>query len=144
MHRKSDVSHTPRRRPVASHQRLTAQALELSVAAPQVVAERLTRLALSPLNPSLRDHDEFMRMGSEKVEAFQQSWMAMWSQAWQAQLDVIDSVSKASVALAKGQGPDAGELMMAMPGAAAQVLSAGLAPVHGKAVANARRLKHKP
>ena len=49
------------------------QATDLAVAAPQVVAHRLTRMAMAGANPSARDRREFTRMVSEKQTAFQQS-----------------------------------------------------------------------
>ena len=41
------------------------QATDLAVAAPQVVAHRLTRMAMAGANPSARDRREFTRMVSE-------------------------------------------------------------------------------
>lgn len=140
--------HVTRRRAAAprlnthqrAHQRLADQTLELSMAVPQVMAERLTRMAFSGLNPSKRDHDEFVLMGSEKVLAFQQSWAAMWAQAWQSQAALADSLTRSSLAMVSGRPGEASDLLLQVPGAAAEVLSAGLAPLHGKTVANARRL----
>jgi hypothetical protein len=50
--------------------RIGTQAAELLVAAPQVVAHRLGRMALSGPRPSVNDRREFHRMGAEKVAAF--------------------------------------------------------------------------
>ena len=76
------------RRTHASVQNLATKSLELSLAAPQVVAQRVTRMMTAGPNPSARDQQEFMRMGNEKVIAFYESWVGMWSQAytsyWQA------------------------------------------------------------
>jgi hypothetical protein len=103
---------SPRRTAV---QRLATQAMELSLATPQVMAHRLTRMAMAGPVPSARDQREFSLMGQEKVQAFQQSWVAMWMQA------------------------------LITPLQPAKVLAAGMAPVHTKALANARRLsKRKP
>lgn len=124
-------------------QHLTTQAIELSMAAPQVVAQRLTRMAMAGINPSQAHHDEFMLMGSEKLLAFQQSWMAMWDQAWRAQVALAESLTRGSLALASGGNAlddHPAQVLMQMPDTAARVLSAGLAPVHGQAMANARRL----
>lgn len=139
-------AHVTRRRAASrnrTHQRLTHQAIELSVAAPQVMAERLTRMAFAGLNPSRRDHDEFLLMGSEKVLAFQQSWAAMWAQAWQSQVALAQSLASSGLALASGRPAEASDLLMQVPDAAAKVISAGLAPVHGKAVANVKRLSRQ-
>ncbi|MCH8179995.1 MAG: hypothetical protein IIA02_09475 [Proteobacteria bacterium] len=120
-------------------QRLATQAIELSVAAPQVVAQRLTRMALAGLNPSTEHHDELVRMGSEKVQAFQESWLAMWAQAWQSQLALAESVARSSLDMLVGRDHPASVLMQ-VPTEAAEVLSAGLAPLRDKAMDNARRL----
>lgn len=108
-------------------QRLAAQAVELSLAAPQVVAQRVARMARGGAAPSTADRREFARMGSEKVAAFWQSWFAMGMVAWQ------QSWRLWSGAAGFGRLPDA----------AGRVLVAGLAPVHGRAVANARRLRRR-
>ena len=63
---------------------LARQAAELAVAVPQVIAHRLTRLALAGPAPSARDRQEFRRMGAEKAAAFAESWNAMAQQALEA------------------------------------------------------------
>lgn len=112
---------------------LAAQAAELAIAVPQVVAHRMTRMALAGAQPSARDKREFQRMGQEKVLAFWQSWFAMgwavtssWQRAWLAWL----------------QG--ARVPMLATLPALAAVASRGLAPIHRRATANARRLAATP
>jgi len=90
-----------------------AKAAELCLVAPQVVALR-----------SLRTHDarEMQRMGTEKVQAYWESvnamtlaasryWWTAWTSPWSA---------------AAG---------------ASRILEQGLAPVHRRASANARRLR---
>lgn len=132
---------TRRRRSAASS--LAAKAAELYVAAPQVVAHRLARIVRAGSAPSARDRQEFARMGTEKVTAFYQSWAAMWAQAMQAQWQLAQAWSALPMKIAMGRraplhGP-LGESRRAMTG----VLSAGMAPVHAKAVANARRLSRR-
>ena len=56
---------------------LATKSAELAVATPQVVAHRLTRMALGGGNYSDQDLKEFARMGSEKQVAFLASWNAM-------------------------------------------------------------------
>lgn len=96
-----------------------AQWAQIAIAAPQVVAHRLTRMALAGPTPSARDRREFHLMGAEKSAAFVESWAAMWMQLWTAQQR-----------LAFGW-------MQALAG----VLGHGVAPVRRRAVANARRLR---
>ena len=49
---------------------LIAKAAELAFAAPQVVAHRVTRMAIAGPSLSERDRKEFQRMGAEKTAAF--------------------------------------------------------------------------
>jgi hypothetical protein len=97
------------------------QLAELGVAAPQVMAHRLSRLALAGPVPSARDQREFAGMWMEKPLALMQAWQAMALACWQLPL---------------GWG-------MGSPGFAFQVLDRGLQPVSRRVVANARRLSRK-
>jgi hypothetical protein len=126
---------TPRRKSNPG-QRLATQLGELAVAAPQVVAQRVMRMAAAGAQPNARDRREMRLMGDEKMLAFQQSWMAMWAQGWQSQVALTQSMMTGALTPWSG-GHRAAD-------AAARVLSAGMAPIHGKAVANARRLARKP
>jgi hypothetical protein len=101
-----------------------ARAAELSLAAPQVVALR-----------SLRMHDsrEMQRMGSEKVLAFWESLNAMGLQMAKANQEY------ALFAMRQWWSPWMTPWQVAA--AAGKVLEKGLAPVHRRAVANARRLR---
>ena len=98
--------------------KLAQHATELMVAAPQVVAHRLTRMAQAGHTPNARDRAEFQRMGAEKMAAFWESWQAMGLQAMMAwNLPWWQSGSAWTTLMARG-----------------------LAPVHRRAVANAKRL----
>lgn len=121
-------------------QRLAVQALELSLAAPQVVARRVGRMARGGAAPSAADRREFAKMGTEKVAAFFESWAAMAALGFETQARLW----QAWLALASGASP-ASTLREAQrsTGAVSRMLSAGLAPVHGRAVANARRLARR-
>lgn len=105
--------------------KLARQASELALAVPQVMAHRLARMALAGPMPNARDRREFHAMGQEKVHAFWQSWFAMgWAMVEAMQQSWIAILQGARVPLIDTQ----------------HVLSRGLAPVHRKATANARRL----
>jgi hypothetical protein len=105
--------------------RLARQATELAVAVPQVMAHRLTRMALSGPVPSARDRREFHGMAQEKVHAFWQSWFAMgWGMVQATQQAWMAVLQGARVPLLDTQA----------------ILSHGLGPVHKRATANARRL----
>lgn len=120
--------------PKAKRSRSTPAALklaELSFAAPQVIAHRLTRMALAGTTPNARDKKEFTGMVAEKQVAFAQSWMNMFAEGlrWQQQLALsmwLPATSRQRSAQAKK--------------AATRITAAGIAPIHRKAVANAKRL----
>jgi hypothetical protein len=116
-------------------QHLATQLGELAVAAPQVVAQRWLRWAAAGAQPSEHDRREMRLMGDEKLQAFQQSWVAMWTQAWHSHAALTQGMITGELSAWSG-GHGAAE-------AAARVLSAGVAPIHGKAVANARRLARR-
>lgn len=131
------------------------QMAEMALAVPQVVAHRVARMALAGHSPSARDRREFHLMGAEKAAAFYESWWAMGMQLWAAQQQVAASLLRqawspwwAMPLAAAGRGRRrAGPLShhAAHPIAqAGAVLTKGLAPVHRRAVANARRLARTP
>lgn len=119
--------------------RLLRQSAELAFAAPQVVAHRTARMAAHGAQPSERDRAEMLLMGSEKVQAFCESWIAMWGAAASAQWAWGSALAQVSTAALQGKSPPPSALRAAQA-ATHRVLAAGLKPVHGKAVANARRL----
>ena len=90
-----------------------ARAAELSLIAPQIIALRC-----------LRTHDqrEMQRMGTEKVQAFWESMGAMGLQMAKANWSLWMTPWQAAAAASK-------------------VVEKGLAPVHRRAKANARRLR---
>lgn len=102
-----------------SANRLVRQMNEIAWAAPQVVAQRVARMATAGPKPSARDRREFSNMGLEKVAAFQQAWLAMGATALRASATAWMNPFAATMA----------------------VLNAGVAPVRRKAVSNARRLR---
>lgn len=123
--------------------RMGKQATEVMLAAPQVVIHRLGRM--NTARPSARDRRELQLMSSEKIAAFGESWNRMavqmlkanqqmaqaWTSAWSLPLGITSSAAaRKSFLRAAAQ----------MQGATLQVLASGLAPVHRRATANARRL----
>ena len=60
--------------------------MELGLAAPEVIAQRLLRMALAGSSPSASDREEFSRMSAEKVSAFYESWNGMFLAAYRANL----------------------------------------------------------
>jgi len=128
---------TRRKRPGHS---LAVRTAELAFAVPQVVAHRVTRMALSGPKPSTRDRREFERMVAEKNAAFGESWKAMATQAALANQALAASFFKSFLAVSRGKKPSATRSAAELQRAALGVLGKGLAPVHRKAVANAKRL----
>lgn len=116
------------------------QAAELALAVPQVMTQRIARMAAAGHAPSARDRREFTRMGSEKIAAFHESWFAMAAEAWRIQqqfvLSWLGAFMSPWAALRPPRGPSKAQLQRA----AISVLGHGVAPVHRRAVANAKRL----
>jgi hypothetical protein len=128
---------TRRRRATQS---LATKAAELALAVPQVVAHRVARMALSGPKLSPRDRKEFKLMVAEKNSAFGESWNAMAAQAALANQALAASFFRSFLSVARGKKPSASASAIQLHKAALGVLGKGLAPVHRKAVANAKRL----
>jgi aryl-alcohol dehydrogenase-like predicted oxidoreductase len=115
---------------------IARQAAELAVAVPPVIAHRLTRLALAGPAPSARDRKEFQRMGAEKAAAFAESWNAMAQQALETTPTLALSFLRAFWSPARAGTAATRQVSRAALG----MVQKGLAPVHRRAVANAKRL----
>lgn len=119
---------------------LSTQVAELAMAVPQVVAHRVTRMALSGPTLSARDKKEFDLMVAEKKTAFAQAWQAMAVQSMRANQAMATSLFSSFWSLSPRRKPSAAKVAAQLQSAALGVLGKGLAPVHQKAVANAKRL----
>lgn len=119
---------------------LAAQAAELAVAVPQVVAHRLVRMAMVEPNLSARDKKEFARMFAEKNAAFSESWSAMAWQSLRSQQALAAALARSAWTPPAPHKPAAHAIGAQMQRAALAVFGKGLAPVHRRAVANAKRL----
>ncbi len=133
---------------------------EIGVAAPQVIAHRTGRMIAGGAFPGQRDRDELLRMTQEKAEAWFESasdvslalwktwsaiaassmqplwlasatlpwtpgqWNSQWNPQWSAQWEAL--YANATRQWARS---------------APRIAAAGLAPVHRRATANARRLR---
>ncbi len=122
--------------------RLQQQVSEMSWAVPQVVNERLTRMMLAGARPSATDQREFQKMGAEKVAAFCESWMALGQQMLHAQQEMSQAWTSSFTQFPTSQWP-ANRMTQAAQSAALGILGAGLAPVHSRALSNARRLSRR-
>jgi hypothetical protein len=119
---------------------LAIQAAELAVAVPQVIAHRVTRMAIGGASPSARDRKEFHLMGAEKVAAFYESWNAMALQAFRANQRLALSFMQSFWYPWVGSKPSVRRTSKQLSNAALGILGQGMAPVHRRAVANAKRL----
>jgi len=127
--------------------RLSTQVSELMLAAPQVVAHRLGRMARAGPRPSASDQREFQRMGAEKLAAFGEAWQAMTLQMLKSNQQLAASMMRSWWPAAAWRGGS----RSAPPAQAAahwqqvalDVLGHGIRPVHRRAVANAKRLGRK-
>lgn len=119
---------------------ITIKAAQLAVAAPQVVAHRVARMAMAGPTPSKRDRKEFNRMVAEKQVAFVESWQEMATQTMRANQALASSFLLAAWSAWFWSKPSAGRAAAQIQGAALGILGKGMAPVHRKAVANAKRL----
>lgn len=136
-----DLIMSARRSHVAAT-RLATRSQELAMAVPQVMGHRVARMMLAGPVLSSRDHKEFTGMVAEKQVAFFQSWLAMWTHGVQAHQRFFGSLLQSGLAGSAGKHPAAQwwEATAAWQRASLGVLDKGLAPVHRKATANARRL----
>jgi hypothetical protein len=107
---------------------LAAQTVELGIAAPQVIAHRMTRM----------DPAEFQRMGLEKLAAAGEAWTAMAAQAFLENQKIAMSFMQSI--WFPWMRPTSKSLSRQVSQATAAVLGKGLAPVRRRAVANAKRL----
>jgi hypothetical protein len=115
-----------------SQRKIARQALGLSWAVPQVVAHRVGRMATAGATPSAQDRKEFALMGAEKVAAFYESWAAMGLAAVQAQHRLWSGMMFSPWGRAPSNSALASQTL--------RILGQGLAPVHLRAVGNAKRL----
>jgi hypothetical protein len=136
-HAAKELMFSRRKRKAAS---LVLKAAELAFAAPQVVAHRVTRMAIAGPTLSQRDRKEFKRMSAEKTEAFSESLNAMTMQVFRANQAMAASIFRSFWSPSLRGMPSARAVTARLQGVALDVLGKGLSPVHRKAVANAKRL----
>jgi hypothetical protein len=120
---------------------LAARMMELGFAVPQVVAHRLMRIAAAGPRPSSDDWNELWLMGAEKIVAYAESCNAM-------ALEVL----RANWAFALSFGPgwwfsfplsarsSRARTRRHIERTALAAFAKGMAPIHRRAVANAKRL----
>jgi hypothetical protein len=147
-----------RRRRNSSNTRSVTKMVELAVAAPQVIAARSARMLAAGANPGAADRMEFSKMCSEKGAAFWESlfamgmhmvrmnqeyarsaamqWWRLWTTPWWLSSIPWKTPSSRSVVPAVTLLPSEKQRKRAV----SRLVDAGLAPIHKRATANARRL----
>ena len=128
---------TRRRRKLKS---LAAQTFELGIAAPQVIAHRVARMASAGASPSVRDRAEFRRMGIEKMAAVNEAWAAMVTQAFLENQKFELTFMQSLWFPWMRPTPTVKSVSRQLNRAAVDILGKGMAPVRRRAVANAKRL----
>lgn len=132
--RKSSVFKSPVFKAPARKSRSVSSATkmaELGMAVPQVMAHRLTRMAMAGPILSARDHKEFSGMVLEKQLAFTQAWWSIMTEASRLQQQMfMGALTGRPFALQMGL----------VQRAVDRATSSGLAPIHRKATSNAKRL----
>jgi len=119
---------------------IITQSAELALAVPCVVVHRATRMAQAGPRPSARDLKEFNLMVAEKGAAFVQSWQGMAMQTMLAHQAMAASLIRSFWSVSPRAKVSPAKIAAQLQGAALAILGKGLAPVHRKATANARRL----
>lgn len=128
---------TQRRRKSKS---VSTQSVEMAIAAPQVVMHRLARIAMAGAAPSSRDRREFHGMVSEKQVAFSQAWIAMATETLRLNQAIAFSLFNGFRPLGSHKGSSSVQLSRTIRSGTDAILAKGLAPLHRKAIANAKRL----
>jgi hypothetical protein len=114
--------------------------MELALSVPQVVAHRVTRMTLAGPKLSDRDRKEFQMMVNEKHAAFARAWSDMAMHAFRANQAVTASMLRFFFTPFSYKKASAASAAAQVRNAAIGVLGKGLAPIHRKAVSNAKRL----
>ena len=117
---------------------LTIKSMELAFLVPQVFARRVTRIALAGHQFSDRDRKEFQIMLIEKHAAFAEAWSDMAIHAFRANQAFTASTLPfffTPFSYKRAAASAAAHVQNTAIG----VLDKGLAPIHRKAVSNARR-----
>jgi hypothetical protein len=119
---------------------LTVKSMELALSVPQVFAHRVTRMALAGPQLSDRDRKEFQIMLTEKHAAFAHAWSDMATHAFRENQAFTAYMLRFFFAPLSLKRRSAASTAAQVHRAAIGVFGKGLAPIHRKAVSNARRL----
>ena len=151
--------------PVLAWTDLAWKMTEMSVASASVIHHRTNRMAKADRVPNPRDRKEFARMRSEKVAAGMQSAVALGKHGAASYVDHSARIfarmleaTTALMSLGASQNPSQflarqsrlaraasglAESALGLSGSTARLATRGLAPIHSRAVANAKRLARR-
>lgn len=122
---------------------MTDDMVQLSMAAPMVVAQRMTRIALAGASPSASDRREMNRMSAEKIAAISESWNTTATQMARASMNLGFDLMFVAWSPWSPAGGRVKAAAARFSDAATASLQGSLGPVRRRAVANARRLGRK-
>ena len=107
------------------------------MAAPVVIATRLSRMAAAGPAPSSRDQREFLRMGQEKLDASVESM-------WATTTGILSAYQQLCRALASsaqiGEAPKVAAVSSTLLTSWFQIIERSVVPFHRRVVNNERRL----
>jgi predicted metal-binding membrane protein len=148
--------------PVLAWSELVWKMTEMSIASASVVGHRTSRMAKAGPVPNARDRSELARMGSEKIAAGIESAVALGRHGTATQMNhsarTLGLMLQSATALMSLYGSQNGGQFFArqakltktltklagssvdLSDSMARLATRGLAPVHSRAVANAKRL----
>lgn len=119
---------------------LATKSTQLALAAPKVIAHRVSRMAQAGSQASSRDQREFSRMASEKQTAFLSAWSGMGLEVVKYQQRFMLNWFQAVWMPWLGKKMTFASMTGQLQQAAMATALSGLAPFHRTAVANAKRL----
>jgi hypothetical protein len=109
----------------------------MAIAAPVVIAGRLTRLAVAGPAPGPRERSELIRMGQEKIDASVES-------TWATAMGMVSTNQRLCRVWASsarsGKPPKIAEVSATLLASWFQIVERSVVPYHRRVISNARRL----
>jgi len=118
--------------------RVATQATELATAVPQVLAYRLAGIPVPVTAPSAHDRGEIRFMGDDMLAVSTECWNTLAMHTLRASQVLALSFMRPYWFPWAAAGPSADSA--ALPSAVTGMVREGMAPMHRRAAANARRL----
>ncbi|MCS3903130.1 kynureninase [Methylohalomonas lacus] len=122
---------------------MTDDMMQLAMAAPVVVAQRMMRMALAGTSPSASDRKEMKRMSAEKVAALTESWNNTATQMTRAYIGLSFDVMRLAWSPLYRKGSSVNTAVERFSNAATTSMQKSLGPIRRRAVANSKRLGRK-